>query len=209
MSQIEIIGVPFSNYVRSIRIVCEEKGVPYALTPAMPHSPEIDALHPAGLVPCMRHGDMTLFESKAIATYIDRLFDGPKLIPDDPVAAAKVEQWVSYCNSKVDRCVMREFVVPTVFPNKETGPDMEKINAALVPIEECCRVLDAAVRPTGHLVGNDLTYADCNVVPMLDALQNFPQGKEILAKFPALAEYIDKHTARDSFKKTAAAPPTS
>ncbi len=209
MSHVELIGIPFSNYVRSIRIVCEEKGVPYTLTAVMPHSPEVDAVHPSGLVPCFRHGDMSLFESKAIATYIDRVFDGPKLIPDDPASAAKVEQWVSYCNTKVDRFIMREFVVPTLFANKETGPDMEKINAALVQIEDCCRVLDAAVKPTGHLVGDHLTYADCNVVPMLDALQNFPQGQEILAKLPALSKYINTHTARTSFKETEAAPPTS
>ena len=60
----------------------------------------------------MRHGDVAVFETKAIATYIDKAFPGPKFIPEDAAGAAKVEQWVSYGNSKVDHWIMRQFVVP-------------------------------------------------------------------------------------------------
>jgi len=82
MAQLEIIGVPQSNYVWAVRMVCAEKGVPYEHNPVRPHSPDVDAVHPFGKVPVMRHGDVTLCESKAIATYIDRVFDGPKVIPE-------------------------------------------------------------------------------------------------------------------------------
>jgi len=34
---LEIIGAPQSSFVRTVRIACEEKGVAYRLTPAMPH----------------------------------------------------------------------------------------------------------------------------------------------------------------------------
>ena len=74
MAELEIMGVPFSNYVRSIRMLCEEKRVAYKLVPSLPHSPEVKAVHPAGQIPVLRHGDVALFESKAIATYIDRSF---------------------------------------------------------------------------------------------------------------------------------------
>jgi glutathione S-transferase len=103
MAQLELVGIPLSNYVRSLRILCEEKGVPYTLTPAIPHSPEVLAIHPAGQVPCARHGDVTLFESQAIATYIDKAFPGPKFIPEDAIGAATAAQWTSYSNVKVDR----------------------------------------------------------------------------------------------------------
>ncbi|MGA9728767.1 MAG: glutathione S-transferase family protein, partial [Methylocella sp.] len=39
--------------------------------PAKPHSPEVNAIHPLGKVPAMRHGQFQLFESKAIVTYAD------------------------------------------------------------------------------------------------------------------------------------------
>jgi glutathione S-transferase len=187
-------------------MMCEEKGVPYKLTPARPHSPEVSAIHPAGQVPCMRHGDVTLFESKAIATYIDKAFPGPKMIPEDAVGAANVEKWVSYGNGKVDRWIMREFVVPSVFFDKAKGPDTAKINAALPEIEKCAMVLDKAVAETGYLAGKSFTYADCHVLPMLATALNFPQTKEVIAKHKHLSAYIAKLTERPSFKNTAPPP---
>jgi glutathione S-transferase len=206
MDELEIIGVPFSNYVRSLRMMCEEKGVTYKLTPARPHSPEVSAIHPAGQVPCMRHGDVTLFESKAIATYIDKAFPGPKMIPEDAIGAAKVEQWVSYGNAKVEGWIVRDFVVASVFCDKAKGPDTAKINAALPEIEKCATTLDRAVAATGYLVGDGLTYADCNVIPMLATALNFPQGQEIIGKYKNLSAYIAKLTERLSYKDTAPPP---
>jgi glutathione S-transferase len=66
MAKVEIIGAPQSTYVRVVRMVCEEKGIPYDLTPAAPHSPPITAIHPFGKMPVMRHGDVAVCESKAI-----------------------------------------------------------------------------------------------------------------------------------------------
>ena len=206
MPELEIIGVPMSNYVRSVRMLCEEKNVAYKLTPSRPHTPEVTAIHPAGQVPVMRHGDVTVFESKALATYIDKAFPGPKFIPDDAVGAAKVEQWVSYGNAKVDKWIMREFVVPQAFFDKAKGPDTARINAALPEIETCCRVLDEAVAKTGFLVGSALTYADMHVLPMLVTMQAFPAGKEIAPKYKTLMAYVGRLSERPSFTKTAPPP---
>ncbi len=206
MDDLEIMGVAFSNYVRSVRMLCEEKGVAYKLNPLAPQTPEIKEIHPAGQVPCMRHGNVSLFETKAIATYIDRVFPGPKFIPEEPVAHAKVEQWVSYGNAKVDRWIMREFVVPSVFYDKAKGPDTAKISAALPEIDKVCAALDKAVAATGYLVGNSLTFADMNVLPMLATLANFPQGREILAKYASLSAYLATLTERPSYKVTAPPP---
>jgi glutathione S-transferase len=203
MAELEIMGVPFSNYVRSVRMLCEEKGVTYKLTPARPHSPEVKAIHPAGQIPVMRHGNITLFESKAIATYIDRRFPGQTFIPNDTLEGAQVEQWVSYGNVKVDRWIMREFVVPSVFFDKTKGPDTARIAGALPEIDRCCKALDDGVAETGHLVGSRLTYADINVIPMLDTLLNFPAGKDILAKNGSLSAYVARLTDLPSFKNTA------
>jgi glutathione S-transferase len=206
MAELEIMGVPFSNYVRSIRMLCEEKGVTYTLTPSRPQSPEVKAIHPAGQIPVMRHGDVTLFESKAIATYIDRSFPGRKFIPDDTLETAQVEQWVSYGNVKVDRWIMREFVVPSAFFDKAKGPDTVRIAAALPEIDKCCKALDDGVAHTGHLVGSRLTYADMNVIPMLSLLLNFPAGKDVMAKYSSLCTYVARLASLPSFTTTAALP---
>jgi len=206
MTELEIIGVGFSNYVRSVLMLCNEKSVAYKLNPARPHSPEVSAIHPWGQVPCMRHGEVVLFESQAIATYIDKTFPGPKFIPDDAVGAAQVVQWVSFGNVKVDRWIMREYVVPSVFFDSANGPDTAKINAAVPEIDKCLAVLDAAVAKTGFLVGLSMTFADMNVLPMLTSLAQMPDGNGLLERYTKLNAYIAKLSARPGFPNPP--PPT-
>ena len=109
MPQVEIFGIERSNYVRMVRMVCEEKGITYDLKPVPPHSPEVLAIHPFGRIPVMRHGDVTLCESKAIATYLDRSFPGPALMPSGARDAALAEQWISLVNTVIDRTLVRTY----------------------------------------------------------------------------------------------------
>jgi glutathione S-transferase len=207
MAALEIIGVPQSNYVWAVRMVCEEKGVPYEHKPDRPHSPAVDAIHPFGKVPVMRHGDVELCESKAIATYIDRTFGGPKVIPDNAKLAAQVEQWVSLGNVEFDKLMMRQYVVGYVFPKEPGKPDMAAIGAAAEKMKPQIEVLDRAVAKTGHLVGDSFTLADINILPMLFYVGRFEEGKAMLAGAKNLSAYTQRHFARPSFKQSAPPPP--
>src|ERR1700682_2017891 len=110
MSELELIGAAPSNYVWVCRIALTEKGVPYRHVEARPHTPEIDAIHPFGKIPVMRHGAIELCESRAICSYIDNAFDGPMLVPSDRVKAAQVEQWVSVVNTHIDPVWVRQYL---------------------------------------------------------------------------------------------------
>ena len=206
MPALEIIGVPQSNYVWAVRMVCEEKGVPYQHRAERPHSADVDAIHPFGKIPVMRHGDVQLCESKAIATYIDRVFDGPKVIPEDVKLAAQVEQWVSLGNVEFDKLMIRQYVVGYVFP-KDVKVDMAAIGQAAEKMKPQVAVLDRAVANTGHLVGDGLTLADINILPMLFYVNRFEEGKAILGAARNLSAYMERHFARPSFRKSAPPPP--
>ena len=67
-------------------------------------------------------------------------------------------------------------------------------------------MLDDALAKNGHLVGDKLTFADLNVLPMLTTLTNFPQGKEIVAKFPNVTKFVAAMTGRPSYKATEPPP---
>ena len=54
-------------------------------------------------MPVLRHGDVELCESKAIATWLDRSFPAPFVFPSEPRLAALTEQWVSLVNTVFDR----------------------------------------------------------------------------------------------------------
>ena len=67
MAKPEIIGSARSTYTWAVRRVCEEKGIDYLLTERWLGAPELLAIHPLGKMPVLRHGDVELFELKAIA----------------------------------------------------------------------------------------------------------------------------------------------
>src|SRR5437660_539385 len=53
-------------------------------------------------IPVMRHGDVTLSESRAICFYIDQTFEGPPLAPRNPVKGGRTEEWISHVNTTID-----------------------------------------------------------------------------------------------------------
>ena len=74
----------------------------------MPVRPmELGALNPFHKIPAMTHGDLTLFESIAILRYLERSFGGAKLWPDEPAAAATVDQWASAVSDSLVNAALR------------------------------------------------------------------------------------------------------
>jgi glutathione S-transferase len=206
MSELEIIGVPQSNFVRTVRIACEEKQVPYRFTAGRPRSPEVSAIHPLGKIPVMRHGDFSLCESKAIATYIDRVFPGPRLFPHDPMRCAKIEQWVSIANTAIIPA-MNAYLRCYFFPKGADGePDRAVIDKTLPELQTFMDLCNRAVAQSGHLVGADFSYADMNLLPVLAYLHECPESGEVLSAAKELAQYFARHSERSSFKATVPPP---
>jgi glutathione S-transferase len=210
MADLEIIGFPQSTFVRVARMTCEEKGIPYELKAVPPHSPEATSIHPFGKIPSMRHGDLQLCESSAIARYLDRTFGGPKLIPEEPRAAAQVEQWVSIINTTIDPVMIRSYVLGYIFPKGADGkPDRTAIDEAVDKMRTQVDVLDRRVADTGHLAGNGFTLADIDLMPILFYVRQFPEGGELMKGANNLEDYYARHAARPSFKNTMPPPPPS
>lgn len=210
MNAVRIFGAPVSSYVWVVRMVCEEKQIPYELVPAGLGSPEICAIHPFGKMPVMRHGDIGLCESKAIATYLDKAFPGPKLIPQDPRGAAEVEQWVSLVNTAIDPCMIRTYALAHLIPKGANGqPDRVVVDGALPTMQKQIDVLDRSVAATGHLAGDGFSLADINLLPVLHYVQQCPEGIEMVRSAKSLCNYFARHSQRPSFQSTMPQPHTA
>jgi glutathione S-transferase len=173
----EIIGASRSSYTRAVRMVCEEKAIDHVLTDVLLGAPEL-AIHPFGKMPVLRHGDFELFESKAIATYLDLTFSGPQLIPSDPRLAALTEQWVSLVNTLMYATMIRTYLLAYIAPKTTDGaPDRAAIDAVMPAVREQLAVLDRAVGNTGYLVGDRFTFADINLMPILHRLGQFSRRR--------------------------------
>ena len=203
MAKPEIIGSSRSTYTRAVLMVCEEKGIDYVLTEKPLHAPEIRAIHPFGKMPVLRHEDVELFESKAIVTWLDRNFPAPFVLPSEARQAALVEQWISLVNTVIDRTLVRTYLFAYISPGTPDGkPNRAAIDAVLPAVREQVGVLDRAVEKTGHLVGENFTFADINLLPILHRLQQAPEGGAVVADTKYLSAYYARHAARPSFKRT-------
>lgn len=203
MAALEIIGVPQSTFVRTTRIALEEKGIGYTLSPVRPHTPDVDAIHPFGRIPVMRHGDFTLCESRAIIGYVDRVFDGPVLLPTDARHAAKIEQWSSLVANSVFPAVL-PYLRENVFPAGGT-PDRALIEAQLPNVRHAIAVLDRG-SARGHLAGESFSLADMYALPIVAYLRGCPESRDMMAEAPALSAYFANHSERASFRATVPPP---
>ena len=203
MQKPEIIGSLRSSYTRVVRMACEEKGIDYVLTETQLGAPEIRAIHPFGKMPVLRHGDFTLCESKAIASYLDRSFPGRELIPSDPRLAGLTEQWVSLVNTVMDPTLVRTYLLAYAFPRTVDGnPDRNTIDAVLPMVREQLALLEKAVAPTGYLVAEQFTLADVNLLPILFYVRQLPEAAAAFDGATHLGRYYATHAMRPSFVRT-------
>jgi glutathione S-transferase len=210
MAALEIIGFDLSNWVRAARIACEEKGVEYALTQnGMKDFADMKgethlALHPFGRIPAMRHGGVVLFETLAIGHYVDRMFDGPALVPEDPLEAVRMEQWASALIDYVSRSVMGRCVVQYVLPQLTGQPiDRATIDGAIPDIRKHLAILDRALGKGPFLHGERPHLDDFILMPMVDALAAVaPEGPELIAEAPNVARHRAAFQGRPSYYST-------
>jgi glutathione S-transferase len=88
-------------------------------------------------------------------------------------------------------------------------PDRQAIDAVTPALREQIEVLDKAVAKTGYLAGDQFTFADINLMPILYYVRMPPEGAEALSRAANLAAYYERHAGRASFVNTTppAGPP--
>jgi glutathione S-transferase len=138
-----IFGAPYSVYVRAVRLVLEEKSIEYQLVPVdifAPGGPPADynTRHPFGKIPAFEHAGFCLYEAGAITRYVDEVFPGPRLQPDNPQSRARMNQIISILDNYVYRTLVWDIYVERVArPATGVAPEEGKIATALPRAEIC------------------------------------------------------------------------
>ncbi len=209
MAEMVIYGAPASNYVRSARLACEEKGVSSDLDveghnrwEAM-RTPDHLALHPFARMPAARHGERVIYETQAIMRSVDETFDGPSLQPEDAYGRALMEQWLSATNDYINDAFRRGIVINYVFPKGAGGePDMAAIKAAADKAGEHARIIDAALAEHGYLAGENVSLADLLLLPILIGAWRFPEGRAAMEPCANIGRWYEAMASRDSVRAT-------
>lgn len=199
MAVITFHSMEESAYLWTVMHVADEKGVTYDLAPLVYRSPEHLKLHPFGKMPAMQHGEFYLYESLAIAYYIDRAFDGPALLPPTPQAQANVLRWVSIVNAYIFPVMNRFMKERLVRPLWGAQPDEAFLASAREPLLLHMRLIEEAVRETEFLVGGRATIADSFLLPQFLFFSRTPEGAAMLARAPAASAWLVRMMQRESF----------
>jgi glutathione S-transferase len=205
LTSVEIFGTPYSNFVRAVRMAIAEKGIRYEYHPVRPNSPEALAIHPLGLVPGLRHGELVLGESQAIILYLDGLWPQSPMGPSGSIVeAADIVQWISIVASAVDQAFIRRYVVQYAFPKGSDGsPDRAAIEAAVPGLRQIFTALEARLRGRDYLAANRFTFADALLLATLNPTLRRPEAADIAVDAPAVSRYFELHSRRRSFIETA------
>ena len=202
MATLVIHGTPLSTYVRTCRMACLEKGVPYELDPLAPQSPEQKAMQPWGSVPAMTHGDVRMYESLAICNYIDHTFDGPPLQPADPLANARCWQWTSVFIQYLYRPAIDIVLQRLVVPAQGGEPDEALVASSVPKSDKALDALDGALDGEVHFAGDEASLADYMVLPVLHYLKMTPEGESLLAPRANIARWQAAIDERESAVET-------
>jgi glutathione S-transferase len=188
-----------SAYLWTAMHVADEKGVSYDFAPLVYNSPEHLKLHPFGKMPIFQHGKNFLFETAAIAHYIDKAFDGPPLQPSSALGQAHTIRWISIVNSYVFPLMNRFTKERVVKQAWGFEPDQAFIDSARDPLARQMRLIDEALTLADYLAGGALTIADSFLLPHLLFFGITPEGKALLSQSPGAAAWLARLRARPSF----------
>jgi glutathione S-transferase len=183
-------------------MAADEKGVKYEIVPNPPQTPEQLAQHPWGKVPAMVHGDIALYETEAIASYIDEQFDGPALQPADSADRAKMRQWISVINSYLyNPAIVCIVIQRLVVPQHGGTADEAKIYNAIPEARKALSVIEAGLGESNFLVGDALTLADLFLLPVTHYLSvTDPEGMALMSKVENIARWQEQMMQRDAAK---------
>ncbi len=196
MAAIKIYGVPPSTFTRTVLMAAQEKGIDYELVMTRPG--EMAPFNPFLKIPAMAHGDLTLFESIAILRYFDRVFPGPKLWPDEPRAAAMVDQWSGAVSDSLSNSALRYMAARFGFlpvPAEMTQKYLDKAREILPHF-------DRQLGRGKYLAGPAFSAADLYLAPLLSYFPDIPELRAMLDAAPNCRRWMGEIAARPCFKAT-------
>lgn len=207
-------------FAHQVRLVLEEKGLPYECRPTPPDEKPSWLLEGyGGKLPALRHRKECYVESSVIVQYLDYFFPTAE---SDSASASEVEPKATHRKEQVEAA---ERVLDGFFPAvaaylKETAAGDGDGTAggdggddALSTLRERLQAVEdhlAGALPDSdgaYLCGDTFTLADCRFTPQLYhlmvAVEGFKGGTPNVAKeYPRLYGYWQRASNRPSFQAT-------
>lgn len=154
------------------------------------------ARQPFGQLPALDDDGFQMYESRAMARYIDGKAGG-LLTPKDAHARAIMEQWISVETSNFTPHAMK-FIYHSVFKREQTP---EVLKAAGAGLDTAYAIMEQQLAAQPFLAGSAFTLADLCFAPYLEYLTLTPAAAK-LADHPRVAAWWSATSERPAWRKT-------
>lgn len=159
------------------------------------------AMNPNGLVPTIRDGDLTLWESSAIVRYLCARYSAGRLYPADVRERAIADQWTDWTLTRFQPAWIDVFW--KAYRTRPERQDAAAIAAALATAKRAFAILDQRLGASACLGGPAPTYAD--IVAGVALYRWY--GMEIeRPDTPAVAAWYERLKERPAFRTAVMVP---
>ena len=159
--------------------------------------------HPFGRIPAFEHDGWMLYETQAIMRYVDAVVAGPRLQPEEPRAAARMNQLMGitdwYVMPQVSAPITRNRVVA---PRFNRPVDESAIVAALPNARNCIAEIARLLDYHAWMAGDALSLADLLLAAHLSMFALAPEGAEMLQDHENLQRWLARIEVRPSMVAT-------
>lgn len=164
------------------------------------------AIQPFGQIPVLSDGSFKVYESRAIARYIDLKYNGSKLLSiQDPAKYALIEQWISVEMSHFQEPTF-QLAYELVFKPVYFGATTDH-GAVAEQKEKLIKVLslyDSHLKGKSYLVGDSFTLADAVHLPFCNLVFSLPEIAPILESHVNVKKWWQTISLRPSWQKVLA-----
>jgi glutathione S-transferase len=203
-TDIVLYGAPYSVYTRIIRLVLAEKGLTYRLE-------EVDifgkdrssvayrARHPFMRIPALSVDGLDLYETSAIARYLDERFPTPPLQPTDITQRARMNQFISLMDNYAFRGIVWNVFVEQV---RKPVADQALVQAGLETAQTLLGEMERSLAINPWLGGATVYLADLWAAPMFTLFDLAGDGRAAIARAPSVRRWLDAFNRRASALQT-------
>lgn len=191
---IRIHTFPLSGHAHRVELFASLAGIPHELItvdlPGGAHkTPEFLALNPAGQVPVIQDGDVTISDANAILVYLARKY-APAYLPQSPELEAEVQKFLTLAAGELAFGPAAARLI-TVF-NAPLNAEFTQLIAARL-----LGKLEAHLIDKEFLVSDTPTIAD---VALYSYTAHAPEGNVSLEPYPNVIRWLHNIEALPGFK---------
>jgi len=200
LRMLQLLGKITSINVRKVLWTCAELQLPFEQEDwgagfRSTETADFLALNPNATVPVIKDGDFVLWESNSIIRYLASRYGGARLYPADPQARARVDQWIDWQASELNRSWSYAFLA--LVRKSPVHQDAEAIKASSANWTRHIGMLDRQLKATGAFIaGRDFSLADIPIGLSLNRWFSTPLDHP---HFPAVSDYFQRLTDRPGF----------